>query len=99
MFKHITWVLIILVLGSAELYADGIQLVVDSNGYLTGARNVTVGGALYDVEFKDGSCVEQFDGCDDASDFLFPTTEEATPALQALLDDVFVDSAAGLFDS
>ena len=68
-------------------------------GILTGALNVDVGGSLYDVEFLDGSCVTLFSGCDEAADFIFQTEAEALLAVQALLDQVFVDGPQGNFDS
>jgi len=52
----------------------------------SGATGVEVNGTLYDVEFVDGSCVNLFDGCDETSDFLFPTVEDANAASQSLLE-------------
>lgn len=63
-----------------------------SGDQLIGARGVMVDGAYYDVEFLDGTCIDLFDGCDDAaSDFVFQTEIAARSASQALLDQVFVD--------
>lgn len=73
-------------------------LLVDSNGILTGAKNVDVGGTLYDVTILDGSCDMIFDGCDNAS-FTFKTLETAAVAAQALVDQVLLDSELGQFDS
>jgi hypothetical protein len=67
-------------------------------GVLTGARGVSVNGELYDVEFRDGTCIELFSGCDSLSDFTF-TDSRAIAASQALLDQVFVDGVLGNFDS
>ena len=72
---------------------------VDAVGRLVGARNIDVNGSLYDVTFVDGLCADLFDGCDDPSDFAFQTQADAVAAARALLDVVFVDSPAGLFDS
>jgi len=36
---------------------------VTTDGAPTGVINVKVGGALYDVEFVDGTCVALLDGC------------------------------------
>ncbi len=66
---------------------------------LKGATNVNVGGTLYDVAFVEGSCVDVYDGCDDASDLPFTTLADAMAAAQALLDHVIRDTAAGDFDS
>jgi hypothetical protein len=74
-------------------------LVIDGAGQLTGALGVDVGGTLYDVTFVDGSCAALFSGCDDSSDYDFATALDAVAAAQALLDQVFVDSVLGNFDS
>lgn len=66
---------------------------------LLGATGVNVGGTLYDVDFLDGYCFTLFSGCDSESDFIFPTLATAAAASQALLDQVFVDTAEGKFDS
>lgn len=81
----------------SEVRATAILDVV--GGQLFGARNVDVNGALYDVTFVEGSCFSLFDECDEASDF--PINDEATAlaAGQALLDQVFIDSVFGAFDS
>lgn len=69
-----------------------------TGGILTGAKGVAVGGDLYDVEFKDGTCVDLFNGCDGADDFIFDSASTAGEALAALLVTVFVDSGLGNFD-
>ena len=74
-------------------------LQVDDAGRLTGAFNVEIAGALYDVSFVDGTCVELFGGCDDLSDFMFPSPAEAISASLALFDQVLLDGPAGQFDS
>lgn len=53
----------------------------------TGATNVEVGNNLYNVEFKDGSCISivQFSGCDQTSDFFNPYSGFASDASDALL--------------
>jgi hypothetical protein len=79
-------------------------LVVDSNGILTGARNVTVqrrvGGGyrdeLWDVEFVDGTCAQVFGGCS-TEHFPFHQMNNER-AFEALLG-VVMDTSAGLFDS
>jgi hypothetical protein len=68
-------------------------------GQLMGASGVDVGGTLYDVEFRDGTCIELFTGCDSAEDFVvFASEGEAGMAAQALLDQVLLDGPSGLFD-
>lgn len=74
-------------------------LDIDDSGQLMGAKNVAVGGSLFDVEFVEGLCSEVFSGCNESSDFTFPTAELATLASNALLDSVILDSALGSFDS
>lgn len=69
-----------------------------TNGMLTGATGVNVSGQYYDVAFREGTCVVLFDGCN-SSTFVFKNINTATLASQALLDQVFLDSSAGLFDS
>jgi len=67
-------------------------------GQLLGATGVIVDGNAYNVEFLDGTCIALYDGCNDVSDFTFQTEAAAVLASQALLDQVFVDSA-DLFDT
>jgi hypothetical protein len=68
-------------------------------GELRGASGVDVGGNFYDVQFLDGTCIDLFNGCDEASDFTFNSLASATLASQALSDQVFLDGAEGNFDS
>ncbi|MEQ1890654.1 MAG: hypothetical protein ABL951_15995 [Alphaproteobacteria bacterium] len=68
-------------------------------GILYGARNVDVAGTLYDVEFLDGTCVGVFGDCDETPSFQFADLNSAENAARALLDQVFLDSSAGQFDS
>lgn len=67
-------------------------LYVNSDGVLTGASGVAVGGlGLYDVSFVEGRCDELFSDCDQSSDFAFTNVTDATSAAQALLDQVLID--------
>ena len=71
-----------------------------SNGQLIGAQNVNVRGTLYDVSFADGTCVELYSGCDDPlTDFTFSDFDSAFDAGVALLEQVFLDTVDGMFDS
>jgi len=73
------------------LIASGAQAVTLNvvNGQLMGASGVLVDGSLYDVQFLAiTSCIDQFDGCDEASDFTFHTLAAATLASQALVAQV-----------
>lgn len=89
--------------------ATAFSVVLDiQGGQLHGATGVIVNGNSYDVSFQEGSCFDLFNGCDEASDFFFPVPDrqlstyqnsEAFAASQALLDQVFIDSALGQFDS
>jgi hypothetical protein len=74
--------------------AQGAALLVTTNGILTGATGIEVGGALYDVEFVEGTCASVFGACD-AGHFTFTAEAAAVLAAQALLDQVFIDQ----FDS
>jgi hypothetical protein len=70
--------------------------LVVQGGQLIGATGVDVDGSLYNVQFLDGFYSDTFQ---DESDL--DTTSEAQARLfgQALMDQVFVDTAEGLFDS
>lgn len=68
-------------------------------GQLLGASDVIVDGSSYDVEFLDGTCINLYSGCNEASDFVFQTDAAAISASQALLDQVFIDGLDGLFDT
>jgi MYXO-CTERM domain-containing protein len=70
-----------------------------SFGELMGARGVVVGTHTYSVEFKEGTCIAVFGGCDEPQDFAFQNEADALAAGAALLDSVFVDSGAFRFDS
>lgn len=75
-------------------------LHVDAAGKLTGASGVNVNGTLYNVEFREGRCATIFDACSlQSSTFNFHTLADATSASEALLSQVFLDTAAGAFDS
>jgi hypothetical protein len=77
----------------------GAAVLNVSGGQLLGAHNVDVLGTLYDVTFLDGLCSDLFSGCDETSDFAFSDQPTATAAGQALLDQVFIDTGLGAFDS
>lgn len=65
--------------------------ITDSKGILTGAKGVNINGTDYDVEFKDGTCVALFSGCDSKNDFLFNTSSSAYLASWVLNSYVFVN--------
>ncbi|MCB2182166.1 MAG: hypothetical protein KQH63_09090 [Desulfobulbaceae bacterium] len=75
------------------------------NGQLFGAAGVDVDGVLYDVAFRDGTPIELYEGADENTDFPFTNllnlsdSSLAVIANQALLDQVFIDSPLGAFDS
>ncbi len=73
-------------------------LVVES-GELAGATDILVGDELYIVTFRDDTCAALFLGCNDDSDFVFHTPEEAVIASQALVDQVFINGPLGDFDA
>jgi len=65
-------------------------LQVDASGILTGAAQVSVGGALYDVRFVEGTCATAFGACD-AAHFTFNNQAAAQSAAEALLSSVLID--------
>lgn len=71
----------------------------DSNGKLVSASGLVVGSGIYDVEFRDGSCVSIFDGCDQTSDFDFSNEASARSAASALLSQVLLDIPGYALDS
>lgn len=73
--------------------------ITDSNGILIGATGVNVEGTFYDVSFLSGTCASLFTGCNDSSDFDFTTSTSSHAAAQALIDQVFLNVAAGQFDN
>jgi hypothetical protein len=91
-----------MVLGGAILLAtSGAQAAVPTvvGGELLGATGVNVGGAVYDMEIVEGTCIDLFNGCDDLADFTFTTLADAELAAQALFDQVYRDSGVGNFDT
>lgn len=91
------WIVLFSGLVVGGLADAAMPIVVD--GTLRGATGVEVAGSVYDVEFVEGSCSSLFAGCDEDSDFLFTDRATAGLAAGALLDQVFIDGDAGLFDS
>ncbi len=67
---------------------------IAGTGQLTHAKNINVGGTLYDVEFVDGTCITVFSGCDSVLYFAFGSESTAKVAAQNLADQVF----GGAFD-
>jgi hypothetical protein len=106
MFARALGILIIsIVLLAAYDNARAAPILTIENGQLVGARGVKVDFGfndfkLLDVEFTDGFCVDVFADCEsDHPDFFFGSISRARAASQALLDQVFLDDAYGLFDS
>ena len=82
---------------SVPVIASAATPVTNGSGQLIGATGVNVGGTLYDVSFS--QCNATAGGFTSACTPYFQNSADATLAAQALLDQVFLDSAAGLFDS
>ena len=76
--------------------ASAATLIVDGDGQLIGARDIPISGVLYEVEFRDDTFTNLFG---DASGLDAQSETEARSLGQALIDEVFVDSASGLFDT
>ena len=53
---------VLVALGCAPFANADPVLLVNGSGVLTGARNVRVGGTLYNVTFVDGTCIDVFGG-------------------------------------
>ena len=86
-----------LVLLFMPMYAPAVTWNV-TNGILMGANDVNVNGQFYNVEFRDGTCVALYGGCNSLNDFMFQTQITATAAAQALLDQVLINGSQGQFD-
>ena len=68
--------------------AEAVKLLIDqTSNELYGASSVFVDDEYYDVEFKDGTCNELFNGCANFTFDLFT----APLASKALLDQVFIN--------
>jgi hypothetical protein len=85
-------------IASAAAATASPTLITDSSGKLTGAKNVNVGGTLYNVTFADGSCNSLFNGCVQSA-FAFNSRAVASIAAQALFDFVFTDHVGAQFDT
>lgn len=96
--KHLFSLLAFYLVFAPHSVSASVILDIDQ-GKLKGARNVVIDSTLYDVRFEDGSCEGVFNGCDGPSDFTFTTEASATAAANALLDQVFLDSSSGQFDT
>ena len=87
------------------LYAlPSMGLVLDiRGGILHGAKEIDViEGQLYDVSFQDGTCIELYGSCDEQSDLPFDFLFDGTLAFAAnlaLIEQVFIDTPLGAFDS
>jgi PEP-CTERM motif len=100
-------ILVLLFVFPVAAYAGPI-LITDGSGQLVGASGVEVNGELFDVSFglslSDVGCEfiagqHEFDNrfvCGGRGDYFDPLSRDKA---QALLDQVFVDSELGLFDS
>jgi hypothetical protein len=74
--------------------ANAAVVLQVNGGILQGATGVDVNGTLYDVQFRDGTCVEIFSGCDSLADFTFTTAGPANAAAQALLSPSLINGCA-----
>lgn len=79
--------------------APAATILVNGLGTLLRAEDVIVGSQSYAVDFLDGTCIDLFGGCNEATDFTFMNSEDALAASEALLAQVFIDASWGLFDS
>lgn len=93
MKKQLHLIMAFIITASFSITGLSATLII-TNGELVGATGVLVDGAFYDVAFKDGSCVSLYNGCDDASDFIFAGNTASQAASEALLAQVFI----GIYD-
>lgn len=91
--------LIIFVCGFLACLSANAATLNVVNGQLFGASELNIDGALFDVEFLDGSCSELFNGCNPSVDSGITDFQQATAAGEALLEQVFIDTGDGDFDS
>ena len=76
--------------------ASAATLVVDGDGLLIGGRDVDLDGVLYEVQFRDDTFTNIFG---DASGLDATSEAEAVSFAQALIEQLFLDSDLGLFDT
>lgn len=95
MWRYVMTFLLSLIgpIGTASADFVPVELLVNGDGKLYGAKNVLVRDTRLDVSFVDGTCMSVFDGCDAMSDF--PYAQFHDDLARALLDQVFI----GEFDS
>jgi len=78
------------------------SVVLNINGdTLMGASGVDVNGALYDVQFLDGTCSDLYNGCDQNTDFPFtnPNDLNDSALLNAAMTALFEQVLLGVFDT
>ena len=85
-------VLFLLLLLISTNTSHALLLDID-NGELLGASNIEIDGILYNVSFREGTCIELFNDCDETLDFLFQDKASANKASLALLSSVFSTSS------
>jgi hypothetical protein len=79
--------------------AAAVTLQIDSGtDKLLGAKNVEVGGTLYDVYFDDGTCADVY-GIDCTVPYDVLSFADAEARAMALLDQVLIDTDGYFFDS
>lgn len=82
-------------LGLSVTPAFAAALQVDESGKLTGAKDVSVNGNLYDVEFAAGTFQSVFG----SQQNYVMDLEFGRAATNALFEQVFIDGEFGMFDS
>jgi hypothetical protein len=92
-------IVVVGLIGSARIAQADVIWNLDSDGRLVSADGVELNGLVYSVAFRDGTCVDNFSGCDVLADLPFNDEASAQAASLALLNQVFVDTPQGLFDS
>lgn len=90
------WLIGCLILVTATMAESALLVFDDTDTYLLGARDVTIGDISYDVSFVGGTTRENYG---DSWIFDFTTYTEATQAANALLDQVFSPDSPQDYDT
>ncbi|GEA08445.1 hypothetical protein KUL42_32060 [Alteromonas sp. KUL42] len=79
-------------------FAGSTPILLIDNDKLIGAIGVNIKGQLYDVEFIDTPCTQNYPSCSGA-EFSFQTQSDALYAANELLAQVLVNTSSHLFDT
>lgn len=98
--RHLVWLFFFAAAAYLSVVnAQATTVLQVEKGVLIGASGVNVNGKSYDVFFLDDLCANLFSGCNSSSNFTFQDSQSATNASAALINEVFVNSNLGRFDT